>query len=740
MIEKILRPKGRPRVLPVAQRKKVSRACDVCKRRKMKCDGKSPCLYCQNKQLKCAYSKLDGRSLKSKAYLEKVRQGQVQPPQGQDQIQISPQDEIETEIPSLTSTPSTTEASSQQIPPPPPQQQQPQPQIQRSPSISLSIICENLQAALTNENHTTKNDKEGLSNQNGQHTRLLTTKTGNLRFFGESSALSLLGECRALFREISGPSHFTNDPVQQFITDESVDFRNLPVPVQLPTKQDAIILIELFKTNINDTFYIFNMNYFNKKIFEATYNDPVNCSTRKLCLLYEVFAIGRLFSEFSPHLNLNLPTSEVFFNSAQVLYRSNVFDGKLWMSEVNFLEYFYYQSCCNRSNAWIQLGNAIRIAQALGLHRQCINSRIENVDIKTHRRRLWRSLYVCDCVSGVNLGRPLMINDYDYDDADCIIDIKNLGEVEKIRIMAQKATSDSSLINVKIVENIFKDGIINIKRAHILALQLKRWSVELPKELQLSAALETQMESGTDPNNYLYVFVHIGQLYGIMTLTRPFLVYVVTRKLKPETKQQIKDEQSLMNFCKACIKASFLVVKLLKFFVTHNPHRKEVFTIQSACFFASIILGFTLLEQRKSLKPDYHYISVLQDALDDGYNILNNYAYFNITCKRWATNLQNMMNDLKKYETDVNDSNSIGSDIEPFNHEMISWGNENKALEEMLNFQQFFVPSTTPQELDQILNGNRNNKNMNINLNNSNSNVLDAFRYDNINHVCFGEM
>lgn len=36
MTEKIPRPKGRPRILPIIQRKKVSRACDVCKKRKMK--------------------------------------------------------------------------------------------------------------------------------------------------------------------------------------------------------------------------------------------------------------------------------------------------------------------------------------------------------------------------------------------------------------------------------------------------------------------------------------------------------------------------------------------------------------------------------------------------------------------------------------------------------------------------------------------------------------------------------
>ncbi|KAI5950003.1 hypothetical protein KGF57_004513 [Candida theae] len=726
MTEKTPRPKGRPRILPIVQRKKVSRACDVCKKRKMKA-------------LECVYSKIDGRSLKAKVYSEKMRESISFEGDRQDGISSSLNgDNLVPDIPPLTHSPKQNPTGYHVD------------SIGKtsSPPLSLSIICENLQTALTTDPLTTpptkdSESKEGLSNLNGQYTRLLTTKTGNLRFFGESSALSLLGECRSLFRDVSGTSRFTDDPVQQFITDESVDYRFLPIPVQLPTKADAFILIDLFKTNINDTFYIFNMKYFHKHIFEEIYRDSVNCSSKKLCLLYTVFAIGRLFSEGSRHLCLNLPTSEVFFNSAQVLLRNNVFDGKIWMCEVYFLQYFYFQSCCNRSNAWMQLGSAIRIAQALGLHRRCINDRITNRDILSHRRRLWRSLYVCDCVSSVNLGRPLMINDYDYDDADSKVDAEDLEEVEKIRILAQKATADSAAINAKIVENIFKDGVVNIKRAHILALQLKLWSVQLPKELQLSAAMESQMESGTDPNNYLYVFVHIGQLYGIMTLTRPFLVYVMTRKLKPETKQQVKDEQSLMNFCKACIKASFLVIKLLKFFVTHNPHRKEVFTIQSACFFASIILGFTLLDQQNTSKPDLHYISVLQDTLQDGYNILNSYADFNITCKRWATNLQNMMHHLKQFEPAPIRRSSQSppislseGDPEPFNDELISWGIDNRALEEVLNFQQYFVPSTTSKELDDILNGTSESDYLNTN---EGSDFLDAFKYDNGEHLIFGQ-
>lgn len=61
---------------------------------------------------------------------------------------------------------------------------------------------------------------EGLSNQNGKHTRPLLNSAGNLGYFGESSPLSLLQEYRYTFAEVIGSSKFTNDPSKELVIDE----------------------------------------------------------------------------------------------------------------------------------------------------------------------------------------------------------------------------------------------------------------------------------------------------------------------------------------------------------------------------------------------------------------------------------------------------------------------------------------------------------------------------------------
>jgi Fungal Zn(2)-Cys(6) binuclear cluster domain len=49
-LEDNLHPLGQPRLdknsIPMQKRRRVTRACDECRRKKIKCDGKQPCTHC----------------------------------------------------------------------------------------------------------------------------------------------------------------------------------------------------------------------------------------------------------------------------------------------------------------------------------------------------------------------------------------------------------------------------------------------------------------------------------------------------------------------------------------------------------------------------------------------------------------------------------------------------------------------------------------------------------------------
>ncbi|CAI4217581.1 unnamed protein product [Parascedosporium putredinis] len=47
--------------LPVQKRRRVTRACDECRRKKIKCDGKQPCTHCSVYSYECTYDKPSNR-------------------------------------------------------------------------------------------------------------------------------------------------------------------------------------------------------------------------------------------------------------------------------------------------------------------------------------------------------------------------------------------------------------------------------------------------------------------------------------------------------------------------------------------------------------------------------------------------------------------------------------------------------------------------------------------------------
>lgn len=582
------------------------------------------------------------------------------------------------------------------------------------------------QAGINGSRTGDSNIIENVPRKSGEHTRLLLNSAGNLRYFGESSPLSLIQECRSIFKVVLGSSKFTDDPKRGRVMDEPSQPKK-GIQVLLPKRELCDILVALFERNINDAFYIFDMEHFKHNVVNLAYNESLHINTPKLCLLYFVLSIGAFFAEASSsRIKEQNLRHAAFFESAVGMMRDCVYDGRLWMVEADFLRHFYYQSNCQRSSAWIHLGTAIRHAQGLGLHRKIINEKFTNPSYVMHRRRLWRSLFICDRIYSIVLGRPLAINNYDWDDSE----LQELSDDvnENFRIRCQVELSKIAQINSKIVENIYRDGVINIKHTRALAIELKLWSLNIPSDLDISNTLKEDLMSQDSSNNYLLMQVHLAQLYGIMLLFRPFLMHVLLRKLKPGTYGELKDDWLLLYFCKACIKSSFLCIWLISFYMEQKGERTELFAMSNGCLFASAILGLTLLEQRLQSKPDYDYIRVLSDTLQVASNLLHNDGAFNLSSERWGENVDNMVAAIPKYQHeqtstnpgDASDSNR--NDFEEFSKEIILMDNEFGGLKDLTNFQQGFIPSD-----DELLCA------MGIDrqeLGSNESPPLDAFLYD----------
>lgn len=681
------------------------------------CNGKKPCSLCSSKGIECFYRGVDGRSLKGKQTSRNIN-GQFD---NQDisvgngvlhnELDLTARDHTIDHIPFSNN------LEKSRIPP------SLQPLLTFPPGIEES---EKLHTNDEVPDISKEPSADELPSQNGKHSRLLLNSAGNLRYFGESSPLSLLQECRYIFAETIGTSNFTNDPSKELVIDEPNGLKPL-TSIQLPRRSLCDILVNFFKENINNTFYIFDMQYFELNIVDQIYDNPIRADNSQLCLFHLVLAIGAFFAEISPSCQfqgLKVVSSSEFYDSSLCLMRTSIYDGRLWMVEANFLRYFYYQSSCKRSSSWVHLGIAIRLAQALGLHRKAINEKFDDPVYVTHRRRLWRSLFICDRISSINLGRPLEINDYDWDDHGMnFISDPN----ENFRLKCQAEISKIAQINGHIVENSYRGGVINMRRANELAIELKSWSLNLSTDLDLTNILK-KFKSKNNNDNSLLMLVHMSQFYGIMLLCRPFLIYAVVKKLKPETTSELKDSTSLNNFCKASIKSSFLTIKLLNYYMENTHDILELFVVINGCLFAAVILGITLLEQLKHPQPGSRYIEVLFSTLRTARKILYNYGIFNATSERWGKSVNDMIEALSDMQTpNINTERVLNferADFGAFNEEMVTLINEEIGMNDLKTFQQSFVPSNIDLHVDTFV------FNEEVVTLNHNGLALDVFMYD----------
>lgn len=127
----------------------------------------------------------------------------------------------------------------------------------------------------------------------------------------------------------------------------------------------------------------------------------------------------------------------------------------------------------SESLQWITLGNAIRMAQDLGLHRSCSKWDLPVSEIET-RHRVFYACYIMDRWLGARSGKPLTILDRDFD-----TDMPSLFE----------ATDDDNDTNEKKIP-IYQFFVLLIELSEILGRVLKSLYAPNAKNANLDAALD----------------------------------------------------------------------------------------------------------------------------------------------------------------------------------------------------------------------------------------------------------
>ncbi|KAF8324419.1 fungal-specific transcription factor domain-containing protein [Cantharellus anzutake] len=410
------------RPLPI-QRRRVWRACESCRRKKIKCDGHEPvCSQCTQTNSTCTWIQTKDRAATSRHYVQELEARLIQMEGLLTQVggatELLTADSARRFAPANAPTP----ASS-------------------SPASAHTASYPTLQDSSTYLTDLNVRQPQSDSDQFGQ---LALDANGHLRWIGGSSAMTLVDAFKNISTAaISGSSTPQGDVSHpRFLAGEGKHPANnlyfppnvhsnarpraLPGPeeVEFPPRDLADKLVAAYFTHFHHTLPVVDstafLSQYRRLMDDHRILSPAD--TGFPTVVFSVFACAARYVE-DPRLENAEPDAHeagmahVYYERAMILYYTGHTATQLAHVQAFVLLSSYLASINSLPQSWLLCGQAVRIAQDLGLHRSPRHLSLTPIDKET-RRKVWWCVYGLDRMLAVALGRPLGI-----DDSDCDIEL-----------------------------------------------------------------------------------------------------------------------------------------------------------------------------------------------------------------------------------------------------------------------------------------------------------------------------
>lgn len=407
------------------QRRRVWRACEGCRRKKIKCDGNEPtCTQCITSKSQCTWLQTKDRAALSRQYVQELETrllhmetlfNQVTPileQLGQSEKTSAPS--------SSSQTPASISPSSAAL------IQQVLPQMQEMQGIAPSTPPES--------KRTVKFEDEPTESVSEAFEQLALDEHGHFRWIGNSSTMSLIQSFRAL---TASPLHRVspmddNDPRSSVPTANKLYFpasvffgqiHALPgvEDVEYPARDLADGLVEAYFSRFHFLLPVLDKPSFLKQyhLLMDNTNDPraVGIDTAFVAQTFSVFSVAARFLD-DPRLSTGKADEGgmgmMYYERALILqYISHASIQPTHVQTFTLLSAFLCSVNC-LPQAWILIGQGVRAAQDLGLHRSPRRLHISPIEKET-LRKIWWGVYTLDRMFALTLGRPLGIEDSDCD-------------------------------------------------------------------------------------------------------------------------------------------------------------------------------------------------------------------------------------------------------------------------------------------------------------------------------------
>ncbi|KAF2745428.1 hypothetical protein M011DRAFT_406552 [Sporormia fimetaria CBS 119925] len=515
---------------------RVIAACDLCKRRKVKCDGEQPCGYCTRKHRAetCTFTAPKQRGLPRSSVSTPAEPSRLRDVETAGDLRRA----------------STPENGHHEVP-------------SSSPAANSK-----------DDNHEdTAVPLEG---------RILRDARGQVIFIGDCAPLSFLQTVRHLIAAEADPEGFAVPASRDSIIEVA-----LPSSTQTPNSlavdpRDVQALVDAYSVATSGLVDLFERDTLCNEIKMWANGLTGHADEATAAVLYLVLAIGAQERDETQ--------AEAWFKHARDILLKHLCNGMNVSTVQGFaLVAVFMLRAYQPNGAYLYFSLAARTAYAIGIHRTEVNASFGE-QTKAMRDRVWKSLRVIDILISNVLGRPTSTSD-----VDCTVKYNVAKTNNDLAVQMLSASVQIFMIVERVVVEVYSRKRISLRIASYVSRQLKGWASNWLQPL--SDTIHHLI-----PDDSAEVLVGscstlCSYFYGIMLLTRPFLIYDLYEHMGASLKGggTHVEHQEKRRYADAALEAAASFVETLRAAIQTNRMPRRMPLIVAWLFPASLVLAASIL-------------------------------------------------------------------------------------------------------------------------------------------------
>ncbi|KAJ9139488.1 Fungal specific transcription factor domain-containing protein [Pleurostoma richardsiae] len=530
-----------------AKRRRIARACDMCRKKKIKCDGKMPaCTHCINYKTECVFTQVEKKRQPPKGakYIEGLenRLGRME-----SLLRLSgllDDDDGATDLGTLEKKLAEKQQSRQasqvvqSAPTSPSLATSGQDGSNSTPRSSLASPepakdDKEKRRSVTQD----KRDEEEVEALSEMMCSLVTNTSGETRYIGSSSGFSIFSP-----KGIQWVNEKTgDDSFQRMISDVSLDdhkWNNWKPEVfddlfqrrvyrPLPSKAEALSLLKDYFENFNCMFPLFHQPTFMHLVERQYSKDPYQGSGWWASLNVALSFAHRL------RVMSNLVPKEEDDKAWGYMKNAMAVFTELTMRNTDLLSVqallgmaLFMQGTPNPQPSSLLIGTAIRLSHSIGLHKRGTGFNLNPIEIEQRKRVFWIA-YMLDKDLCLRSGRPFAQDDDDMNvelpDADPEDNIGNIpladgkGKMNLFRVMCEFA-----VIEGKVAKQLYSTTAVKQSDGELLQTigeldqELEEWKDMIPIDFRP----EHEIQASHTPLILHVVMLHLSYYNCLTTIHR----------------------------------------------------------------------------------------------------------------------------------------------------------------------------------------------------------------------------